>query len=141
MYKQSLVNMQYLKDNSGFSAEFLAEIEANITPTKAIYDDAVAKLAGVVDVMTALSTKLDTVCGLKIKFQMPERPAEQAPATPRPNVNNGLAQRYHSDDNKIVLLTYENGKTFILNFNSFDITTKIGNVIYTVSAYDYVVIK
>ena len=141
MYLQSVENMQYLKDNSGFSAEFLAEIEANITPTKDIYDDAVAKLATVVEVMAELSEKLDTVCGLKATFQMPERPATQETTTPKPNVNNGLSQRYHSDDNKIVLLTYENGKTFILNFNSFDITTKIGDVVYTVSAYDYVVIK
>ena len=49
--------------------------------------------------------------------------------------------RYYSDDNKIVLLTYENGKTFILNFNNFDITTTINEVVYTVTAYGYVVIK
>ena len=133
--------MQYLREHSSFSDEFLDEIEANITPTTAIYDDAVAKLADIVEVMAALSTKLDTVCGIKATFNMPERPATQAPTTPRPVINNRVEERYHSDDNKIVLLTYENGKTFVLNFNSFDITTKIGDVVYTVSAYGYVVIK
>ena len=141
MYKQSVANMQYLREHSSFSDEFLDEIEANITPTTAIYDDAVAKLADIVEVMAALSTKLDTVCGIKATFKMPERPATQAPTTPRPVINNRVEERYHSDDNKIVLLTYENGKTFVLNFNSFDITTKIGDVVYTVSAYGYVVIK
>ena len=32
-------------------------------------------------------------------------------------------------------------KRFILNFNSFAVTTKVGNVVYTVDAYGYVVIK
>lgn len=135
-YEQALENMQYLKDHSGFSAELLAELEANITPNQAIYEDAVAKLSNISEVMTELSAKLDSVCGIKATFKMPTQEPE-----PEPEINVGVDQRYHSDDNKIVLLKYENGKTFILNFNSFDITTKIGDVVYTVSAYGYVVIK
>ena len=140
-YEQAVANMQYLKDYSGFSEELLAQIEANITPLAPIYEDAAAKIATVADDIAALSAKLESVCGIKAKFEMPERPKTQEPERPTANLGSGLDQRYHSDDNKIVLLTYENGKTFILNFNSFDITTKIGNVVYTVSAYGYVIIK
>ena len=49
--------------------------------------------------------------------------------------------KYTSDDNSIVLVTYENGTSFILNYNNFDITTVVGGETYTVSGYGYVAIK
>ena len=48
--------------------------------------------------------------------------------------------KYTSDDNSIVRVTYENGKTFILNYNSFAITTVVEETTYTVPGYGYVVI-
>ena len=76
------------------------------------------------------------------EFKMPNRPAVDNGDNYLPSFVRPITyERYHSDDNKIVLLTYENGKTFILNFNSFAITTKIGDTVYTVSAYGYVVVK
>lgn len=142
MYNQSNEYMQYLKENSGFSAEFLAEIEANITATTAVYDDIVAKLSGVPAMMADARARLAATGVVVSEFKMPDRPVTQQPGVTKPSYNTGSSfDRYHSDDNKIVLLTYENGKTFILNFNSFDITTKIGGTVYTVSAYGYVVVK
>lgn len=49
--------------------------------------------------------------------------------------------KYTSDDNSIVLVTYENGKRFILNYNNFDITTVVDGETYTVGSYGYVVIQ
>ena len=142
MYNQSNEYMQYLKENSGFSAKFLAEIEANITATTAVYDDIVAKLSGVPAMMADARARLAATGVVVSEFKMPDRPVTQQPGVTKPSYNTGSSfDRYHSDDNKIVLLTYENGKTFILNFNSFDITTKIGGTVYTVSAYGYVVVK
>lgn len=45
--------------------------------------------------------------------------------------------KYTSDDNSIVLVTYENGTRFILNYNNFDITTVVDDTTYTVGAYGY----
>ena len=49
--------------------------------------------------------------------------------------------KYTSDDNSIVLVTYENGKRFILNYNNFDVTTVVDGETYTVGSYGYVVIR
>lgn len=49
--------------------------------------------------------------------------------------------KYTSDDNLIVLVTYENGTSFILNYNNYDITTVVDGVSYKVDGYGYVVIK
>ena len=49
--------------------------------------------------------------------------------------------KYTSDDNSIVLVTYENGTSFILNYNNFDVTTVVNGTTYTVDGYGYVVIK
>ena len=46
--------------------------------------------------------------------------------------------KYTSNENKIVLVTYENGISFILNFNNFAITTVVNGVQYTVNGYDYI---
>lgn len=48
--------------------------------------------------------------------------------------------KYTSDDNLIVLVTYENGTSFILNYNNFDITTVVDGTTYKVDGYGYVVI-
>ncbi len=49
--------------------------------------------------------------------------------------------KYTSDENKIVLVTYENGTSFILNFNNYAVTTVINGVSYTVDGYSYVIFK
>lgn len=49
--------------------------------------------------------------------------------------------KYTSDDNQIVLVTYDNGTSFILNYNDFAITTVVDGTTYTVDGYGYVVIK
>ena len=47
--------------------------------------------------------------------------------------------KYTSDDNSIVRVTYENGTSFILNYNNFAVTVE--GVAETIPAYGYVVIK
>ena len=49
--------------------------------------------------------------------------------------------KYTSDDNSIVLVTYENGVSFILNYNNFDVTTVVDGITYKVDGYGYVVLK
>ena len=92
--------------------------------------------------MTDIRSQLSKKSIVVPAFEMPERPAVEPtdkPTSPTYGVN--LGDRYHSDDNRIVLLTYENGTTFILNFNSFAVTTTLGDIVYTAPAYGYVVVK
>ncbi len=49
--------------------------------------------------------------------------------------------KYTSDNNQIVLVTYDNGTSFILNYNDFAITTTVNGTDYTVDGYGYAVIK
>ena len=46
--------------------------------------------------------------------------------------------KYTSDDNQIVLVTYEGGTSFILNYNDFEITTVVDGVTYNVAGYGFV---
>ncbi|MBQ6892861.1 MAG: hypothetical protein IJN48_01530 [Clostridia bacterium] len=46
--------------------------------------------------------------------------------------------KYTSDDNQIVLVTYSNGTSFILNYNDFEITTVVDGTEYTVDGYGFV---
>ena len=61
--------------------------------------------------------------------------------TPEVETEGYQYTKYTSDDNLIVLVTYENGVSFILNYNNFDITTVVDGVSYKVDGYGYVRIK
>ena len=136
--EQSVSNMDYLRENSGFSAEFLAEIETYVTPVVNTFALAEPQVAAAEAGLEALREKLAAL-GIEVNpFVKPEEPTTTEPPKKDTTI---LDTRYHSDDNKIVLLAYENGTRFILNFNSFDITTTINGVVYSVDAYGYVVLK
>jgi len=49
--------------------------------------------------------------------------------------------KYTVDDGSIVLVTYETGKKFILNYNTFDVTVVLDGTTYTVTAHNFVTIK
>ena len=40
----------------------------------------------------------------------------------------------------IVSVTYEDGTTFLLNYNSFEVTTSFGGKTYTIGAFDFATI-
>ena len=46
--------------------------------------------------------------------------------------------KYTSDDGRIVKVTYEGGKSFILNYNNFEITVVDDGTTYTIGALDFV---
>ena len=46
--------------------------------------------------------------------------------------------KYTSDENKIVLVAYDNGTSFILNFNNYAVTAVVNGVEYTVNGYSYI---
>ena len=139
--EQSVANMAYLTENSGFSAEFLAEIATYVTPVVDTFDLAYADVKGTDGVEAMLVGLKESLAEINVTVNDFVVPAEPTTSEPPKRDTTTVDTRYHSDDNKIVLLTYENGTRFILNFNSFDITTTINGVVYSVDAYGYVVLK
>ena len=71
--------------------------------------------------------------GQEIEYTIEEKPERET--------DGYKYTKYTSDDNSIVLVTYENGKRFILNYNNFDITTVVDGKTYTVGNYGYTVIQ
>ena len=57
-------------------------------------------------------------------------------AKPVPNT-----RKYESDNNMIVHQTFDNGKEFILNFNDYRVVVELGDKVYTIEAYGFVVIQ
>lgn len=49
--------------------------------------------------------------------------------------------KYTVDNGSIVRVKYENGTEFLLNYNSFDVTTVYGGKTYTIEALSFIVIK
>lgn len=54
---------------------------------------------------------------------------------------NTSDNKYAADKNKVVYEEFENGKALLLNFNNYDVTVKLGDVTYTLNAYDYLIVS
>ena len=50
-------------------------------------------------------------------------------------------KKYVADDNKVVLETFDNGKQFLLNFNDYRVVVTLGDTLYTLEAYGYLVVN
>ncbi len=71
--------------------------------------------------------------GQTVNAKLPEE-------TEQPETAQGT-NKYTADNNKIVRVSYENGATFLLNYNHFDVTVEYGGNTYTVAEYGYQVIN
>ena len=58
-----------------------------------------------------------------------------------PGLEEEEVNRYACDDGRIVRVEYEGGKSFILNYNNFEVKVEYDGVTYTVDALDFVVMK
>ena len=58
-----------------------------------------------------------------------------------PGTATDVYNKYATPYATIVYEQYSNGKTFVLNFNDFDVKVKIDGAYYTVAAYGYIELK
>ena len=142
-YNAAVEGLDYLKANSDFSTEFLAEVESYITAIMGDYTTAC-------NWETAVYTKVsDDYNAIK---HITELKAQEFTYTPEQNVgsnnNQGtvvpeisVANKYISDENQIAVVTYSNGTVFVLNFNNYAVSTVVGGETYTIGAYGYVILK
>ena len=61
--------------------------------------------------------------------------------TVKPVTEEEEVNKYACDDGRIVRVEYEGGKSFILNYNNFEIKVEYDGVTYTVDALDFAVMK
>ena len=115
-----------------------AEIEADeiAAAEKKAADDSAAEQKAM---QSALAAMREQYLAGEIKAGMPVVPVVEE--KPVKETEGYKYTKYTSDDNSIVLVTYENGTSFILNYNNFDITTVVNGETYPVAGYGYVVIK
>lgn len=115
-----------------------AELAADAAEAEAIKreTDAAAAAEARKEAMKAMRAEYvagNIAAGQPIEYTVEEKPERET--------DGYNYTKYTSDDNSIVLVTYENGKRFILNYNNFDITTVVDGETYTVGSYGYVVIQ
>ena len=151
-YKTAEEYLQYLKDNTDFPQELFDELQAiidtnaeiNIDGLDSYIDTTASSRAQAVEMAQKAKAyaenvyeQVKNIVGLEVEPYEVVLDIEE-PKEEEPEIKDTVS-KYASDENMIVLVTYENGTSFILNFNNYDVTTVVGGVTYTVSAYGYIV--
>ena len=130
-------NIGMLDENEAFTAEIRAELKAIHTE---LADDFVALneyIAGdVADLNKAVEDFVEDNADLFADNEEQEDNAEDVPE----NQTNDLFNKYAVTENSVVYEKYDNGKTFVLNFNNYAVKALVDGAYYTVGAYGYVII-
>ena len=148
-YDKAIEYLEYLKENSNYSDEMIADLEAIIYPTDPSASDpkdSYDRAKEIADSAKALAddvyNRVKDIDGIEVEpYEVVLNLPKAEDAAGDTDNDKNTVHKYDSDENKIALVTYENGTSFILNFNNYDVTTEVDGVVYTVSAYGYVVLK
>ena len=117
--------------NNEYAEEFIADVEANKEPLMAIVADMTAAMESIVD---AQEQVIEAAKGYIVVEEEEEEVVEE----------EFLPAKYKLEDGSIVAVTYgEEGepyKTFLLNYNYFDIIVEYEGTNYEIDAYGYAVL-
>ena len=121
-------NFAMLEEYQAYPQSIIDELDAKRTALLPLYNDVKA----FVDQMNAdVAAQLAALSGYAEIIVPKEEEVEETEQF----------DKYSAATNSIVLETYENGTSFVLNFNNYAVKVKIGEVYYTVDAYGYIVIS
>lgn len=134
---------EYYTVANGFSEALEKDTTENAAAVKAIYDEIMTLLDTCYAKASELLEKTDkylyeegtpdsekkTVITYKEYLENLKKEEESKKDE---EVEETIPDRYLEDSGNIILLTYENGKTFILNYNSFDVKVTVDGVEYVV---------
>ena len=109
-------------------ADRIAEEEARLAE-----EEAEALAAEKAEKKELLEQRLAELAGEEYEPEEPEEEEEEEVVT-----EGYQYTKYTSDDGRIVKVTYEGGKSFILNYNNFEITVVDDGTTYTIGALDFV---
>ncbi len=144
--KLAKVASEYFTVANGFSADLEKEVKDNLAAVEAVKAEALAVIAAAYAKVTDAHTVADAILyeedpnGEKrvimtyeeyVKSQADNNNNSGSTGTTTPSTNN---DRYLEDSGNIILVTYENGKQIILNYNYFDVTVEVNGKKYTVEA-------
>ncbi len=126
--------IKFFKADGAYSEQFVADVEANIAPTQELCD----KIKVTLDTIETYEKEMLESAGDLITVK-------EVVETPEVEASN-MKSKYVVNDGSIVAVTYGTDaknavKTFILNYNYFDITVEYEGKTYTIEAYGYALLK
>jgi hypothetical protein len=134
MDKQRLLSesIEFFKADGTYAEEFIADVQANVEPVAAI----VAEATEIMETMKSYRQQVvDAAAGLIVEPEAVEEEISE----------EFMPAKYKLDDGSIVAVTYgEVGapyKTFLLNYNYFDVIVEYEGTTYEIDAYGYAVIQ
>ena len=137
LIKEAREAYEILAEDGSTRAELLEELKTLVEEFEAMFAEVAPMKANAVEYCqeTLFDIFGEVVTSLK-KYEVPvvEEIVEEEV------VVEESANKYASDDNKIAYVEYENGVAFLLNFNNYAVRTEFNGTVYTISAYDYLVI-
>ncbi len=132
--KDRIINeaVNYFVESGIYSKQFIDDCKANIAPAKALCD----KIDAIYDVATKTHEAILKVAEGVIVV---EEESEEVTVT-----TDNKNSRYIVDDGTIVAVTYgevgDDYRTFILNYNYFDVKVEYNGQEYEIGRYDFVII-
>ncbi len=115
-----------------------AAVEAMNTKLKTYFDDYTVQLGRVIGGLDTVFASADFDV-LPEEYAYEIEPEEETDTTIK--YEKVEVTTYSSDDNKIVYEEYENGTSFLLNFNNYKVKVTLDGEIYTLEAYGYIVLS
>jgi len=144
--KLANIAAEYYTVANGFSEALAKDTADNAAAVKAIYDDIIKTLNDCYAKAMEVFEKTDkyiyaegtpaeekkSVLSYEQYLEDLAKKNEDAADKEEDATEEAIPDRYLEDSGNIILLTFENGKTFILNYNAFDIVVTVDGVEYTV---------
>ncbi len=123
--------IQFFKEDGTYAESFIEKLENNVDPVAALCEEA----KGYLETAALYKEQVIAAAGDLIVVE------EDAPVVETGKTN----QKYAVDDGTIVAVTYGSDeetayRTFVLNYNYFDIAVEYEGVSYEIDAYSYVLI-
>lgn len=118
----------------------ITESKAEVVANVAIVNATMATIRATATAADALYDSTATEYGFaEEEVVVPEEEPEEEPKEEvAPREEPEVLSKYAVTDGSIVLVTYEGGRSFILNFNRFDITVEVDGQSYTVEGFSVV---
>lgn len=140
VYEQSVAYLEHLKAYGNLPEEYMVYLESVVNESLVTLE----KIAELKEVAIASAKAAYEL--VKDMEEVVVDPYEFIPAPDQSdedddNGDDKVASKYETTNNKIVVVTYENGTSFVLNFNDYMVTADIDGVKYTVGGYGYIVFK
>ena len=137
LVKEARESYEILAEDATTRAELLEELKTLVEEYEAMFAEVEPLRAAAVEYCQ--ETLFDIFGDVVTTLQKYEVPVVEEIVEEEVVVEEST-NKYASDDNKITYVEYENGVAFLLNFNNYAVRTEFNGTVYTINAYDYLVI-